>query len=116
MHVAQALKRQGCRVLVHDFAANIQNSPSLLEFEVIADLAKLKNDKSVKAVVICCEWEGYQKVALPKGAKITAMLDLYNLTNSNAVTNFFLTSAARTSWSLKMMPSSRSADSSNSIL
>jgi outer membrane receptor protein involved in Fe transport len=27
-----------------------------------------------------------------KGAKITAMLDLYNLTNSNAVTNFFLTS------------------------
>src|SRR5437762_13370145 len=27
-----------------------------------------------------------------KGAEITAMLDLYNFTNSNAVTNFFLTS------------------------
>jgi outer membrane receptor protein involved in Fe transport len=32
--------------------------------------------------------------ALPRGAKITGMLDLYNLTNSNAVTNFFLTSGS----------------------
>ena len=30
--------------------------------------------------------------ALPRGAKVTGMLDLYNLMNSNAVTNFFLTS------------------------
>ena len=27
-------------------------------------------------------------------AKVTAMLDVYNVTNSNAVTNFFLTSGA----------------------
>jgi outer membrane receptor protein involved in Fe transport len=32
--------------------------------------------------------------ALPLGAKVTGMLDVYNLTNSNAVTNFFLTSGA----------------------
>lgn len=70
LHIAQALKRYGCRVLVHDYAANIKNSPSLLEFEVIDDLAKLKNNKTVKAVVICCAWEGYSKLALPKGAKV----------------------------------------------
>ena len=33
-----------------------------------------------------------KSVALPKGAKITGMFDLYNLLNSNAVTNFFITS------------------------
>ena len=70
LHVAQSLKRNGCRVLVHDYAANIKNSPSLLEFEALADLAKLKSDKRVKAVVICCEWEDYGKIALPPGAKV----------------------------------------------
>lgn len=70
LHVAQSLKRHGCRVLVHDFAANIKNAPSLLEFEMLPDLAKLKSDKRVKAVVICCEWEGYGKIAFPKGAKV----------------------------------------------
>ena len=70
LHVAQMLKRNGCRVMVHDFAANIKNSPSLLEFEVLPDLKKLKNDKRIKTVVICCEWEGYGKIALPKGARV----------------------------------------------
>jgi outer membrane receptor protein involved in Fe transport len=32
--------------------------------------------------------------ALPKGLKVTGMLDLYNLLNSNAVTNFFLVSGS----------------------
>src|SRR5262249_6560138 len=35
-----------------------------------------------------------KSVALPRGAKVTGMLDIYNATNSNAVTNFFLTSGA----------------------
>jgi UDPglucose 6-dehydrogenase len=70
LHVAQSLKRNGARVVVHDFAATIKNSPSLLEFDVISDLKKLKNDKRVKAVVICCEWDGYSEIPLPKGAKI----------------------------------------------
>jgi hypothetical protein len=35
-----------------------------------------------------------KSIALPKGAKFTAMLDLYNLMNSNAVTNFFISSGA----------------------
>jgi UDPglucose 6-dehydrogenase len=70
LYVAQSLKRNGCRVLVHDYAANIKNSPSLLEFEVLANPATLKSDKRVKAVVICCEWEAYGKIALPPGARV----------------------------------------------
>jgi UDPglucose 6-dehydrogenase len=70
LHVAQSLKRNGCRVLVHDCAANTKNSPSLLEFETLSDLEKLKSDKRVKAVVICCEWEGYGRIALPLGVKV----------------------------------------------
>jgi UDPglucose 6-dehydrogenase len=70
LHVAQSLKRNGCRVLVHDYAANVKNSPSLLEFEVLADPAKLKSDKRVKAVVICCEWEAYGSIALPPKARV----------------------------------------------
>jgi UDPglucose 6-dehydrogenase len=70
LHVAQSLKRNGCRVLVHDCAANTKNSPSLLEFETLSDLEKLKSDKRVKAVVICCEWEGYGRIALPPGVKV----------------------------------------------
>ena len=70
LHVAQTLKRHGCRVLVHDYAANMRNCPNLLEFEILADPAKLKLDKRIKAVVITCEWEGYGKIGLPAGTKV----------------------------------------------
>lgn len=70
LHVAQMLKRHGCQVVVHDYAANAKNCPSLLEFEALADPAKLKKGKGVKAIVICCEWEGYRKIPLPAGVKV----------------------------------------------
>jgi UDPglucose 6-dehydrogenase len=70
LHIAQSLKRHGCRVVVHDYASTPQNSPSLLEFEYLADPAKLKNEKRLKAVLICCPWEGYRKVKFPKGVKV----------------------------------------------
>jgi len=70
LHIAQSLKRHGCRVVVHDYASTPQNSPSLLEFEYLADPARLKNEKRLKAVVICCPWEGYRKVKLAKGVKV----------------------------------------------
>jgi UDPglucose 6-dehydrogenase len=70
LHIAQAVKRQGCRVIVHDYAANPGNSPSLLEFEYLADPAKLSKEKSVKAVLICCPWPGYRKISFPRGAKV----------------------------------------------
>lgn len=68
LHIAQALKRHGCRVVVHDYAANPQKSPSLLEFEFLSDPTKMGND--VKAVLICCPWDSYKKITFPKGAKI----------------------------------------------
>jgi UDPglucose 6-dehydrogenase len=68
LHIAQTLKRHGCRVVVHDYAANPQNSPSLLEFEFLSDPAKMDND--IKTVLICCPWDGYKKIPFPKGAKV----------------------------------------------
>ena len=70
LHIAQTIKRSGCRVVVHDYAATPKNSPSLLEIEVISDLAALKKEKRLKAVLICCPWPGYKKLSLPKGAKV----------------------------------------------
>ena len=70
LHIAQSLKRSGCRVLVHDYASNTKNSPALLEFEQLDDPAKLKNEKRVKAVIICNPWPGYRTVKFPKGAKV----------------------------------------------
>jgi hypothetical protein len=37
---------------------------------VLDDAAKLKNEKRIAAVLICCPWEGYRKVKFPKGAKV----------------------------------------------
>ncbi len=70
LHIAQSLKRHGCRVVVHDYASTPKNSPSLLEFEYLADPAKLKGEKRLKAVLLCCPWEGYRKIKFPKGAKV----------------------------------------------
>lgn len=70
LHVAKALKAAGCRVLVHDCAADPQNSPSLLEFELLTDLGTLKQEKGIQAVLICCPWPAYREVELPKGTKV----------------------------------------------
>ena len=70
LHIAQSLKRHGCRVLVHDFASTPENSPSLLEFEYLTDPARLKGQKRLKAVLICCPWEGYRAVKFPRAVKV----------------------------------------------
>jgi UDPglucose 6-dehydrogenase len=70
LHIAQILKRQGCRVLVHDCAATPKNSPSLLEFEYLSDLSALKKHKDVKVVLICCPWPAYRNAAYPKAATV----------------------------------------------
>jgi UDPglucose 6-dehydrogenase len=70
LHIAQLLKRNGCRVLVHDYASNPTNSPALLEFEQLAAPTRLKNEKRLKAVLICCPWEGYRKLKFPKGVRV----------------------------------------------
>ena len=70
LHIAQSLKRNGCRVVVHDYAANPKNSPALLEFETLADPAQLKKEKRLKAVLICNPWPDYRQVKFPKSAKV----------------------------------------------
>jgi UDPglucose 6-dehydrogenase len=70
LHIAQSLKRHGCRVVVHDYASTPMNSPSLLEFEYLADPAKLKSRKQLKIAVICCPWDGYRKIRFPKSTKV----------------------------------------------
>jgi UDPglucose 6-dehydrogenase len=70
LHIAQSLKRHGCRVVVHDFAATPKNSPSLLEFECLAGLAQLKKQRRLKAVLICCPWDGYRGLKFPGGVRV----------------------------------------------
>ncbi len=70
LHVAQALKRSGCQVVVHDFAAHRGNSPSLLEFEPLEDLGKLSRLRRLKVALICCPWPGYRDVKFPRGTRV----------------------------------------------
>jgi UDPglucose 6-dehydrogenase len=70
LHLAQQLKRNGYRVLVHDFAANKTNSPALLEFEVVDDLTGLTKRDDVDLVVICCPWPQYAGVRFSKRTKL----------------------------------------------
>lgn len=63
LYLAQHLKRSGYRVLVHDYGATPQNSPSLHEFEVVADPIAFQHDRSIRLAVICCPWPQYRSVA-----------------------------------------------------
>lgn len=60
LFLAQNLKRNGYRVLVHDFAASPENSPTLLEFEILPDLKSLPTRNDIKLAVICCPWPQYR--------------------------------------------------------
>jgi UDPglucose 6-dehydrogenase len=70
LFLAQQLKRQGYRVLVHDFAANPSNAPALHEFEFISSLEELKQRSEVKLAVICCPWPQYRGLALGSTTQI----------------------------------------------
>ena len=64
LFLAQQLKRQGYRVLVHDFGANPANAPALHEFEYVPNLEQLKKRGELKLAVICCPWPQYQDLVL----------------------------------------------------
>src|SRR6266403_188111 len=70
LHLAQNLKRKGYRVLVHDFAANFENNPSLREFEFVSDLKALAKRDDVDLAVICCPWPQYRALKLTPTAKV----------------------------------------------
>ena len=70
LHLAQQLKQRGYRVVVHDFAATPANSPSLHEFERIADWEEFKANPGAGLAVICCPWSEYGELAAAPGIKV----------------------------------------------
>ena len=70
LHLAQEMKRNGYRVLVHDFAANAANNPSLKEFEVVRELSDLAERADIDLAVICCPWPQYRDLKLPGKTKV----------------------------------------------
>ena len=76
LFLAQSLKRAGHRVVVHDCAAAPSNSPALHEFEIIGDLAALKNRSDIKLAAVCCPWPQYRAL---KFAADTTILDCWGV-------------------------------------
>jgi UDPglucose 6-dehydrogenase len=70
LYLAQRLKYRGYRVLVHDFAATLANTPSLREFELISDWEEFKNNPGVRLAVVCCPWPQYRELAPAAGTKV----------------------------------------------
>lgn len=73
LFLAQHLKQQGYRVLVHDFGAKPSNSPSLLEFEFIDDPAVFATRPEIKLAVICCPWPQYQGLKFAPATRVLVM-------------------------------------------
>jgi UDPglucose 6-dehydrogenase len=70
LFLAQQLKRQGYRVVVHDFGAKPSNAPSLHEFDYLGDPAVLQQRGDIKLAVICCPWPQYRSVKFAPGTKV----------------------------------------------
>jgi UDPglucose 6-dehydrogenase len=76
LHLAQNLKKQGRRVIVHDFAATAENNPVLKDFEFLNDLNKLNDRSDVDLAVVCCPWSQYRDL---KFSPATKMLSTWQL-------------------------------------
>ena len=76
LYLAQHLKQQGYRVLVHDFGAKPSNNPSLHEFEVIENLATLVSREEIKLAVICCPWPQYKEARFAAATRVLAAWQL----------------------------------------
>ncbi len=72
LYLAQHLKRQGYRVLVHDYGATPANSPALHEFTVLEDPQILARDAGLKVAVLCCPWPQYQKLQFGSHTTVVA--------------------------------------------
>lgn len=72
LFLAQQLKRQGYKVLVHDFGARPSNSPNLHEFQVIEDIHALQARSDLKMAVICCPWPQYKDVKFSPSTRVMA--------------------------------------------
>jgi UDPglucose 6-dehydrogenase len=76
LFLAQQLKRQGYRVVVHDYGAKPANAPSLHEFEFLADPAVLQQRADIKLAVICCPWPQYRSLKFAPGTKVLTLWKL----------------------------------------
>lgn len=76
LYLAQNLKKHGYRVLVHDFAANAQNNPALLEFEFLNGVDGLTKRDDVDLAVVCCPWPQYRNVKFSSATKVLATWQL----------------------------------------
>ncbi len=72
LYLAQHLKRNGFRVMVHDYGATPANSPSLHEFEVLADPTSLAKRHDIKLAVLCCPWPQYGSLAFAPSTTVLA--------------------------------------------
>jgi UDPglucose 6-dehydrogenase len=72
LYLAQHLKRDGRRVLIHDFAAKPANSPSLFEFEILENPESLKDHPEVKVAVLCCPWPQYASLKAHPNTRLLA--------------------------------------------
>ncbi len=70
LHLAQNLKKQGRRVIVHDFAATAANNPQLKDFELLNDLNNLNGRNDIDVAVICCPWPQYRDLKFPPATKV----------------------------------------------
>jgi UDPglucose 6-dehydrogenase len=76
LHLAQNLKKHGYRVLVHDFAANAQNNPALLEFEFLNGVDGLTKRDDVDLAVVCCPWPQYRSLKFSPATKVVTTWQL----------------------------------------
>ena len=76
LHLANNLRRKGYRVVVHDFAANFENNPSLREFEFVSDLNALAKRDDVDLAVICCPWPQYGSLKISSAIKVVSTWQL----------------------------------------
>jgi len=70
LYLAQQLKRNGYRVVVHDYGAKPENAPNLHEFDHLGDPAVLQQRADVKLAVICCPWPQYRSVKFAPNTKV----------------------------------------------
>ena len=70
LHLAQTLKKQGRRVIVHDFAATADNNPVLRDFEFLSDR------KDVDLAVVCCPWPQYCDLKFSSATRVLSTWQL----------------------------------------
>jgi UDPglucose 6-dehydrogenase len=76
LHLVQNLKKQGRRVIVHDFAATTANNPALKDFEALDDVDGLSNRQDIQLAVICCPWPQYRELKFSPATKVLSTWQL----------------------------------------